>query len=272
MLRRTLTNLGDLRCAVRTWTLCTLPLAVAACGGGGGGSASATPGGSSLPSVATIAGLVTDDATPAPSPLAGATVSIFKANTALAGAVPLATATTSSNGTWSIAVGPPPGSYVLQIAPADGGHATLHRNITIVSGSNALGAAQLTILSATEQQCIALFNQQRVALGVPALPVDNAAMVAARAEAAAIAAWNGLGSPPIITSAVFLNTGGVGSVSGDDYDSGASDCTMATGNMFAANNSWLPQNDSTRAAWLGFGITPDPVGNSDYVAAVVQCP
>ncbi|TAM61777.1 hypothetical protein EPN52_02115 [bacterium] len=241
-----------------------------ACGGGGGGSSPVTPGGSGPP--VALSGLVTDDASPLPSPLAGATVSIYKAGVALTGAVPLATATTSPTGMWSVAVGPPPGSYLLQIAPADGGHATLHRNVTLAPGANAISSPQLTVLSAMEQQCITLFNQRRVALGVPSLPVDNAAMIAARAEAAGIAAWSGLGTPPNGTAAAYASAGGLGNVTGDDYDSGASDCAMATANMFAANNSFFPQNSGAAMSWFGFGIHPDPVGNSDFAAAVVQYP
>jgi|GEM_PF-5754135 len=242
------------------------------CGGGGaGGGAGAAPPpalGSSLN------GTVTDDASPSPAAIAGAAVTVYPAGVVLRTATPLAQATTAPNGTWSIGTGPAPGAYLLQITPPDSAHATLHKAATLTAGANAVGVTRLTILSTTEQQCIADFNQQRNALGVSTLSVDNAAMIAARAEAQAIAAWNGQGSAPAVAPMVYANAGGLGS-SPSTVDSGASDCTMATSNMF--NPAWgnrnpYSVNTNPKATWFGFGIAPDPIGNSDYAAAVAQYP
>ena len=264
---------------LRSACLAIVPLTVAACGGGGG--TPVAPGGPAPSSSGLLSGLVTDDASPAPSPLAGATVSLFVSNAPLGGLAPLAVATTAPNGAWSIATGPAPGTYLLQIAPADASHAALHRNVTLAAGANALGIAQLTILSATERQCITLFNQQRVALGVPALPVDNAAMIAARAEAQAVSAWGGLGQFVDSTPRAYANANGLGSVASPDWDSGASDCTMAIGNLLSPvyngkPNSLYPINASAIASWVGFGLAIQPMPgfptNMDYAAAVVTYP
>lgn len=256
---------------------------LSACGGGGGGTGSTLPP-TTTPTTApqqstALSGTVTDDASPSPVPLAGAAVSLYPTGVALTGLAPLAQTTTAPNGTWSIGNGPVAGTYVLQIAPADSGHATLHKDVALSAGANAIGTTQLTVLSATEQSCITDFNQQRKTLGVSALAVDNAAVIAARAEAQAFAAWNGAGAPggsgsiPSITPSVYASNGGLGTkVTGDDYDSGASDCAMAVGNMFQTNDQWYSWNAGVTSTWLGFGITPDPIGNSDYAAAVVQYP
>lgn len=254
---------------------------LAACGGGGGGASDPAPPlagvGVSSGSSVSLSGAVTDDASPSQAPLAGATVALYPTGVKLSGLQPLATATTAANGTWSIASGPAAGTYLLQIAPPDSAHATLHKDVTLAAGANAIGTTELTILSATEQQCITLFNQQRTTLGMPALGVDNAAMIAARAEAQAVSSWDGQGSPggsnaiPAVTPTIFANAGGVGSVPGYDYDAGANSCTMAISNLFAPG-SGQSDNTSTAATWTGFGIAPDPIANSDYAAAVVTYP
>ncbi|TAM87012.1 hypothetical protein EPN42_12175 [bacterium] len=264
---------------LRSACLAIVPLTAAACGGGGGGTPVA-PGGPAPGSSGLLSGLVTDDASPAPSPLAGAIVSLFVSNAPLGGLAPLAVASTAPNGAWSIATGPAPGTYLLQIAPADASHAALHRNVTLAAGANALGVAQLTLLSATERQCITLFNQQRVALGVSVLPVDNAAMIAARAEAAAVSAWSGLGQFVDPTPTAYANANGLGSVASPDWDSGASDCTMAVGNLLSP--SWdsgnlYGMNVNSKATWFGFGLATElpqpPFSPSvDYAVTVVIYP
>ncbi|TAM78319.1 carboxypeptidase regulatory-like domain-containing protein [bacterium] len=276
-------GLAHTACAwLRSVCLAIAPLTVAACGGGGGGTgAPVMPGGSAPSSSGALSGVVTDDASPVPSPLAGATVSLFTANTPLAGLAPLASATTAPNGAWSIASGPAPGTYLLQIAPADASHAAQHRSVTLAAGANALGGTQLTMLSATEQQCIALFNQKRVSLGVPVLPVDNAAMIAARAEAQAVSAWGGIGQFVDPTPVVYANANGVGSIASPDADSGGADCAMAAGNFLNPTwnnvlNSLYVVNANARAVWMGFALAIQPLpgfpSNMDYAAAVVIYP
>lgn len=248
-------------------------LLLSACGGGGGSTTPPAGGGTSPSGNLSLSGTVTDDASPSPAPLAGAAVALYPTEVKLSGLQPLAVATTAANGTWSIASGPAAGTYLVQITPPDSTHATLHKDVTLVAGANAVGTTQLTILSATEQQCITLFNQQRVTLGVPALRADNAAMIAARAEAQAVAVASGSnGSIPSVTPSVYSSNGGLGSVTGYDYDAGANGCAMAIGNMFQTNDTFYAENAGAGSTWIGFGIAPDPIANSDYVAAVVTYP
>jgi|SRR5579872_184004 len=59
-------------------------------------------------------------------------------------------------------------------------HATLNAKVTLTSGSNALGTAQVLRLTDNELVCARDFEQARAAAGVPELPVDSAALAAVR--------------------------------------------------------------------------------------------
>ncbi|TAM90893.1 hypothetical protein EPN42_05180 [bacterium] len=209
-------------------------------------------------------------------------MSLYPLGKAPSGA-PLASATTAPSGAWSLSTSQVPGSYLLQIVPADANHATLHQSVSLVAGSDVVVAKQLTVLSSTEQQCITLFNQQRATLGVGALTTDNAAMIAARAEAQAIATWAptdvwpNITAPPSVTPSSYMANGGISSasVTGDDYDSGANGCAMVMSNIFGSSDEWYPENSGANSTWIGFGVASDVVGGFpgyEWAAAVVTYP
>jgi len=104
---------------------------------------------------------------PTPNPNTCAEAQTQSTNTCGVVASVTATTTTSANGTFSVS-GLAAGTYMLMVGPTDGSYATLHRTVTIASGSTtALGTIQLTALSNTIQAWLADVNYQRSNVATP---------------------------------------------------------------------------------------------------------
>jgi len=178
---------------------------LAACGGGGGSSsgsgssttpitapssaASSAPSNapsiapSPSPSAATVAlsGTMTDFASGAP--LAGLTVTVGPTPNAstcngaqtqtlnVCGTVASTTATTTTNANGSFSFTSSQlaaGTYMMIVGNAKGSYATLHRTVTITTGTpNALGTVKLTALSSAVQSWLADVNNQRATVSLP---------------------------------------------------------------------------------------------------------
>ncbi len=207
---------------------------VVACGGGGGGgtgggnapippTSTPTPIASSAPIPASASGTVTDDAA---QPLSGATVSLAPYQTPPPSGAPeptmapaVATTTTDASGAYSFS-NVPAGTYLLSVTPQDASavyspppspyptpdsaqsgmgattttHSTLHEKVALASGSNALGIDQVLRLTDNELLCAQVFESDRAANQLPALPVDTASQGAVRTAVDYLAA-NGTSDP-----------------------------------------------------------------------------
>ncbi len=193
----------------------SLVATLAACGGGGGGTGgpppTITPTATACPSgytgtapncvtpasTTTATGMLVDD--PSGSPLAGVPV---KLEPWTAGATPLPSpqATTAANGAFSI--GPVANGHYLLVIGSDSStdttRPTIHDNVTLTGGTQALAAPNLTVtpygpiptvtppavetsgdyrldtLSATDEvPCLTAFNQQRASLNLPPVVADE---------------------------------------------------------------------------------------------------
>lgn len=162
-----------------------------ACGGGGGsGSPAPGPGGSPPgPTIASVSGKVVDDTSGGALP--GVSVGLAPW---IADATPMPEGTTAPDGTF--AFNAQPGHYLLVIgsnSPADTTRATIHDNVTLVAGTNALQAPVLppwptvtppawelngtyrlqTIDAATELPCFNAYNAQRTSHNLPQVVFDE---------------------------------------------------------------------------------------------------
>lgn len=162
-----------------------------ACGGGGGSSSPVPSGGGSPPgpTIASVSGKVVDDTSGAA--LSGASVGLAPW---VADATPVPEGTTAPDGTFTFTA--QPGHYLLIIgsnAPTDTARATIHDNVTLVAGTNALQAPVLppwptvtppawelngsyrlqTIDATTELPCFNAYNAQRASHGLPQVVFDE---------------------------------------------------------------------------------------------------
>jgi len=104
---------------------------------------------------------------PTPNPATCAEAQTQSVNTCGVVASVTATTTTSANGTFSV-TGLAAGTYMLMVGPTNGSYATLHRTVTIASGTTtALGTIQLTALNSTIQAWLADVNYQRSNVATP---------------------------------------------------------------------------------------------------------
>ena len=280
-----------------------------ACGGGGGGS---TSGGSGIVPTSTPASAQptpTPTATPATAP-ASLTVSgnleEFASGTALAGftvtvgsvpnattclnaesatampcgvpASPLPTVATSATGTFSIAV-PAAGTYMLTIGK-DATYATLHRTITVITGSSlALGTLKVAALSSDEQAWLIDVNHQRATVSIPIsfanLAVDEYAEEQARQWANDVLSgetiYGDSGYAPY-QSAYGSSAGSLYSVAGalNENTSGQVSAYTASDNAWMSEKSNCPNGNwqtctfagntghyinisNTQTVWIGLG-------------------
>ncbi|MGZ3497768.1 MAG: hypothetical protein ACXVAK_09415 [Vulcanimicrobiaceae bacterium] len=166
-----------------------ISVSMGACGGGGGGSSPVPQSTPTLPPVtAWASGTVVDRDSNAP--LGGISVAIEPWS---AGATPMPEGTTAPNGTFAFAA--QPGHYLLFLgsnSPADT-RATVHDNITLSSGTNALKAPNapsvptvtpppsetsgnyrlMTLDTTVQTPCLQSVNQHRTTLGLQQLVPDE---------------------------------------------------------------------------------------------------
>jgi|GEM_PF-3319243 len=261
----------------------------AACGGGGNSSTvppgpiqSAAPGPIQSAALASVSGTLMDDAS---QPISGATVSLAPYQTPPPSGAPeptmapaVATTTTNGSGGYSIN-GIAPGTYLLSVVPQDASavfqappasyptpdaansgmgaytatHATLHRKVTLTSGSNALGTDQILRLTDNEVLCAQVFEQSRRGAGVSTLAIDSAAQLAVRTAVDYIAA-HGVQDP------VNPYTG-VGSMQAGYYASGGACPSIA--------DPLVPSLESTSFAYAGISVTnPNAGGPYDGIQPI----
>ncbi|MGZ3518146.1 MAG: hypothetical protein ACXVAM_13315 [Vulcanimicrobiaceae bacterium] len=172
-----------------TFAYTMISVSMGACGGGGGGSSPVPQSTPTLPPVtAWASGTVVDRDSNAP--LGGISVAIEPWS---AGATPMPEGTTAPNGTFAFAA--QPGHYLLFLgsnSPADT-RATVHDNITLSSGTNALKAPNapsvptvtpppsetsgnyrlMTLDTTVQTPCLQSVNQHRTTLGLQQLVPDE---------------------------------------------------------------------------------------------------
>lgn len=239
--------------------------ALAACGGGAG----------SLPSTSgseSSGGTTHSTPTPTPTYSVSGTLDDYVAQTAISGAVvtiggfpasncigwaacgapvaPSYTATTGSNGTWSIS-NVPSGTYFMMIVSAQDAnlnpattaqaYTILHRSV-VVSGANlALGTVNISQVQSYEAAWLSQLNSDRASVAYPAtgaVVLDEYDEEAARAEAAAVA--NGTDDYGDSTESIFAQQaaaqpGYIGSGAGgvSDASTGPYDWQTVETSMFA---------------------------------------
>ena len=285
----------------------SLVATLAACGGSGGGTGgpppTITPTATACPSgytgtapncappasTTTATGMLVDD--PSGSPLAGIPV---KLEPWTAGATPLPSpqATTAANGTFSI--GPVAnGHYLLVIgsdSPTDTTRPTIHDNVTLTGGTQALQAPNLTVkpygpiptvtppavetngdyrlntLSATDEApCLTAFNQQRASLNLPPVVADEWLTENAREWNAFVTSGQFAALQPTVTWYARLTTG-------NDAISGGSSCADMFGSGGAFTNTAAPYATSASTQWFGGNYVPYVTGSSISAAGLSEFP
>ncbi|MHB8147348.1 MAG: peptidase associated/transthyretin-like domain-containing protein, partial [Vulcanimicrobiaceae bacterium] len=213
--------------------------------------------------------MLVDD--PSGSPLAGIPV---KLEPWVAGATPLPSpqATTAANGTFSI--GPVAnGHYLLVIgsdSPSDITRPTIHDNVTLTGGTQALAAPNLTVtpygpiptvtppavetngdyrldtLSPTDEvACLQAFNQQRLALNLVPVVADEWLTENAREWNAFRVSGQFAALQPTLTWYGLLTTG-------NTVVAGGSSCAQALDGVGGSfTGSALPYSGSANTQWFG---------------------
>lgn len=288
-----------------------------ACSGGGGGGSSPVPGGgggtptptptpapTATPVATTVTGTLVDYTSG--SPIAGATVTIGalpnastcnNAQTAtlnVCGTVsgpPTWTGTTSSTGTWEVLIPQTAGTGNFMIAISNGtGYATLHAQIAVAAGANALGTFKITALSSDEQAWVADVNNQRTTVSYPVsfgnLTVDEYAEELEREYAAAVVA----GTIPFSDAGEETYDAMYGTEPGAIYGASSVAALQPSASAYlAADNAWMAEKancpngnwqtctfadntghyiniSNTTDVWVGLGESSSSYYNTTYNA------
>lgn len=258
---------------------------LAGCGGGGATAPLPSNGPTPGPTIASVSGRVVDDSTGAP--LAGVNVGLAPW---IADATPLPEGTTAPDGTFAFSA--QPGHYLLVVgsnSAADTTRATIHDNVTLVAGTNALQAPVLppwptvtppawelngsyrlqTIDAATELPCFTAYNAQRSAHGLPSVVFDEWLKENTRDAVA----WHtgGQYDPSKQTNASHaLTISNAGSVGGTDCSHLASEVDLQRAESANPHNLWfsgkfIMWTAPGTASPQGFGISELPLDPREQI-------
>ena len=252
------------------------------------------------PTATTVSGTVVDYATGAG--LSGATVTVGSLpnastcneaqtqslNVCGTPAAPAQTAMTASNGTFTIN-NVTAGAHMLTVANG-AGYATLHAQIAVASGANALGTFKITALSSDEQHWLADVNAQRATVSSPTsfanLAVDEYAEEQARKWAADVVSgattYGDAGYAPYQTaygqqpgamygaSGVLALVGNAGAYLQADTNWMSEKANCPNGDWqtctFADNTGHYMNLSNTVDVWVGLGESANAFNYSTYGA------